>query len=105
MTTPPQELVTHLTRLAEIFAVLRRNRQQFVSPQQALPNLELAHQCCQITRIFTALESTGEARIDGALNQLEATYFNLGKLGLAAGLRAARRTFHQHLSTQHTHAA
>ncbi|GGA65948.1 hypothetical protein GCM10011369_04340 [Neiella marina] len=105
MTTPPQELVTHLTRLAEIFAVLRRKRQQFVSPQQALPNLELAHQCSQIARIFTALESTNEARIDGALDKLETTYFNLGKLGLAAGLRSARHNFHRHLAEQHTYAA
>lgn len=97
MSTPPQELVMQLTKLTEIFASLRRNRQHFVGPQQALPNLELAHQCCQINLLLKALETTDAWHLQQTLNSLETGYLKLGQISLAAGLRAARQTLLTHL--------
>ncbi|MBW8192711.1 hypothetical protein K0504_16865 [Neiella marina] len=104
MHTPPQELLPQLVKLAEIFESMRSCREHYVSPQQALPNLPLAHQCSQISRIFTALETVEQVHLDNALWTLENSYLQADKFSMVAGLRAARRALNEQIE-HHNHEA
>ncbi|GGA65936.1 hypothetical protein GCM10011369_04330 [Neiella marina] len=87
---PPPSLIHDVSKLAKLFANLRSSKQRFVSPKEAIPNLQLAHNCSQIELISSRLRGIAPRVIQAACQRLEDSYDHPGQGKMRGALRALK---------------